>query len=51
MSRAIADVLFDQVQRSDGDRVVAPGASCRSQLGERADTEPPHPIEKLAETL
>ncbi|EMA44207.1 FAD-binding and (Fe-S)-binding domain-containing protein [Halococcus saccharolyticus] len=51
MSRAIADVLFDQVGRSDGDRVVAPGASCRSQLGERADSEPPHPVEKLAETL
>ncbi|EMA49299.1 FAD-binding and (Fe-S)-binding domain-containing protein [Halococcus salifodinae] len=51
MSRAIADVLFDQVERSDGDRVVAPGASCRSQIGERVDGEPPHPIEKLAETL
>jgi Fe-S oxidoreductase len=51
MSRAIADVLFEQVERSNGDRVVAPGASCRSQLGERADGEPPHPIEKLAATL
>ncbi|PSP71327.1 FAD-binding oxidoreductase [Halobacteriales archaeon QH_9_66_26] len=51
MSRAIADVLFDQVDRSDGERVVTSGASCRSQLGERETTEPPHPIEKLAETL
>jgi FAD/FMN-containing dehydrogenase/Fe-S oxidoreductase len=51
MSRAIADVLFEQVNRSDGDRVVAPGASCRSQLGEHESTNPPHPIEKLAETL
>lgn len=51
MSQAIADVLFEQVKASDGNRVVAPGASCRSQLGERSDAEPPHPIEKLAETL
>jgi FAD/FMN-containing dehydrogenase/Fe-S oxidoreductase len=51
MSRAIADVLYDQVEESDGDSVVAPGASCRSQLGEREDGEPPHPIEKVANAL
>ncbi|WP_284011437.1 FAD-binding and (Fe-S)-binding domain-containing protein [Haloarcula pelagica] len=53
MSRAIADILFDQVERSRGETVVAPGASCRTQLGDRAeaDGEPPHPIEKLADAL
>ncbi|HET7324764.1 MAG TPA: FAD-linked oxidase C-terminal domain-containing protein, partial [Halococcus sp.] len=48
MSRAIAGVLYDQVQASDGEQVVAPGASCRSQLGEHEGAEPPHPIEKVA---
>jgi len=51
MSRAIGDILFDQVDESWGDQVVAPGASCRSQLSEydRQDgEEPPHPIEKVA---
>ncbi len=51
MSRAIADVLYDQVEASDGERVVAPGASCRSQLGEHEGEEPPHPIEKVADAL
>lgn len=50
MSRAIAQVLYDQVDESQGETVVASGASCRSQLGER-DTEPRHPIEKLATAL
>jgi len=35
MSKAIGRILFDQVAESDGDEVVAPGASCRSQLKER----------------
>jgi FAD/FMN-containing dehydrogenase/Fe-S oxidoreductase len=50
MSKAIASVLYDQVADSDGDAVVAPGASCRTQLGDRPgeDGDPPHPIEKLA---
>jgi Fe-S oxidoreductase len=48
MSKAIAGVLYDQVADSDGDRVVAPGASCRTQLGDRpGGEEPPHPIERL----
>jgi len=32
MSDAIAAILTDQVADSDGDRVVAPGASCRTQF-------------------
>ncbi|EMA39405.1 oxidoreductase (glycolate oxidase iron-sulfur subunit) [Halococcus morrhuae DSM 1307] len=51
LSRAIADVLYEQVDESDGDRVVAPGASCRSQLGEHEGQEPPHPIEMVADAL
>ncbi|SEN94203.1 FAD/FMN-containing dehydrogenase [Halorientalis persicus] len=53
MSRAIGDILFEQVTDSDGERVVAPGASCRTQLGDRpdADGEPPHPIETVADAL
>ncbi|SDF86994.1 FAD-binding and (Fe-S)-binding domain-containing protein [Halorientalis regularis] len=53
MSRAIGDILFEQVEDSDGERVVAPGASCRTQLGDRpdADAEPPHPIESVADAL
>ncbi|MFC4552107.1 MULTISPECIES: FAD-binding and (Fe-S)-binding domain-containing protein [Halorussus] len=53
MSRAIGDILFEQVEESDGETVVAPGASCRTQLGdwEGTDDEPPHPVEKVAEAL
>ena len=53
MSKAIGSILFDQVEDSDGDIVVAPGASCSSQLKSRdgADEEPPHPVEKLAAAL
>lgn len=51
MSRAIAEVLYEQVDTSDGERVVAPGASCRTQLGERTVEDPPHPIEAVAAAL
>ncbi|RKD88143.1 FAD-binding and (Fe-S)-binding domain-containing protein [Halopiger aswanensis] len=53
MSDAIADILYEQVDESDGDRVVAPGASCRTQLEGRpgADEKPPTPIEAVAEAL
>ena len=53
MSRAVASLLFEQVDASDGDVVVAPGASCRTQLGDRdgRSEKPPHPVEKLAEAL
>ena len=49
MSKAIARILYDQVDDSDGDEVVAPGASCRSQLAEKTGqtSDPPHPIEKF----
>lgn len=52
MSRAIGRILFDQVEESPGETVVAPGASCRTQLGDRnGESEPPHPIEKVADAL
>ena len=50
MSQAIARILYQQVETSSGTEIVAPGASCRTQLGERYD-EPPHPIEKVAEAV
>ena len=52
MSDAIASVLFEQVSESAGERVVAPGASCRTQLETRPTGDsPPTPIEVLAEGL
>jgi Fe-S oxidoreductase len=53
MSRAIGNILYEQVDASDGEVVVAPGASCRTQLGDRDERseKPPHPVEKLAEAL
>jgi FAD/FMN-containing dehydrogenase/Fe-S oxidoreductase len=52
MSRAIASILFDQIDESDGETVVAPGASCRSQIGDRDGAEsPPTPIERLDDAL
>jgi len=55
MSQAIGDILRDQIETSPAEAVVAPGASCRSQLaghnnGTNSD-EPPHPIELLAGAL
>ena len=47
MSRAIGRILDRQVQRATG-RVVAPGASCRTQLDDLVtDERPPHPVELL----
>ena len=53
MSKAIGSILFDQVESSPGEQVVAPGASCRAQLKSRpgADEEPPHPVEMVAAAL
>jgi len=51
MSKAIASILYDQVDRSDGDSVVAPGSSCRAQLKDHQDEEAPHPVERLADAL
>jgi Fe-S oxidoreductase/FAD/FMN-containing dehydrogenase len=47
MSRAIADILDEQAEDTTG-RVVAPGASCRTQLDDFVtDERPPHPVEML----
>lgn len=51
MSKAIARILYDQVNESTGDTVVAPGASCRAQLDDHVGEKPPHPIEKMATAL
>ncbi|WP_411966850.1 FAD-binding and (Fe-S)-binding domain-containing protein [Haloferax sp. YSSS75] len=53
LSKAMGRILFDQVDESEGDTVVAPGASCRTQLGDRtgATDRPPHPIEKVADAV
>ena len=53
MSRAIGDLLFDRVDDSPGEEIVAPGTSCRSQLLEYEDQhgKPPHPIQKLADMV
>jgi Fe-S oxidoreductase len=53
LSKAIGRILFDQVSESSGDQVTAPGASCRSQLGDRGPSaeNPPHPIEFVARAL
>jgi Fe-S oxidoreductase len=53
LSKAIGRLLFESVDESPGERVVAPGGSCRSQLGDREGVEsiPPHPIEAVAEAL
>ena len=49
MSKAVGDQLFELVDASPGERLVAPGASCRTQLGEREGGEtPPHPVQVLA---
>ncbi|WP_276247534.1 MULTISPECIES: FAD-binding and (Fe-S)-binding domain-containing protein [unclassified Haladaptatus] len=54
LSKAIGRLLFEKVDESPASQVVAPGASCRTQLGERegeGEDRPPHPIEKVAEAL
>ena len=53
MSDAIRDVLTAQVAASDGERVVASGASCRTQLSSRSPTAeiPPTPIELVADAI
>ena len=53
VSKAIGNILYEQVTDSPGDTVVAPGASCRSQLSDDdfEGEHPPHPVEKLAAAL
>jgi FAD/FMN-containing dehydrogenase/Fe-S oxidoreductase len=49
LSQAIGNILFEQVDESDAEEVVAPGTSCRTQLGDRpGESAPRHPIEKVA---
>jgi len=51
MSQAVAETLFEQVDDVEG-TVVAPGGSCRTQLGDRPRSEePPHPAELLGDAL
>jgi FAD/FMN-containing dehydrogenase/Fe-S oxidoreductase len=51
MSQAIGSILFGQIEGSSGETVIAPGSSCRSQIGDEYGKKPPHPIRKLAEAL
>jgi Fe-S oxidoreductase len=52
MSQAIGEILFDQVDDSPGDRAVAPGASCRTQLRDRPAAGPvDHPATVIASAL
>lgn len=52
LSQAIGNILFRQVDKSDAEEVVAPGTSCRTQLGDRpGETTPRHPIEKVAPAI
>ncbi|MDX1746120.1 MAG: heterodisulfide reductase-related iron-sulfur binding cluster, partial [Halobacteriales archaeon] len=52
LSQAIGRILFRQVEQSTGEEPVAPGASCRTQLGDRpGHDQPAHPIEKVAAAL
>lgn len=48
MSRAIGEILFDQIDASSGEEVVATGASCRTQIGDGMGQDPVHPIELIA---
>ncbi|MFQ3318215.1 MAG: FAD/FMN-containing dehydrogenase/Fe-S oxidoreductase [Natronomonas sp.] len=51
MSQAIGEQLFEQVDAAAA-QPVAPGASCRTQLGDReGETKPDHPIQRLEAAL
>ncbi|MDZ7850183.1 MAG: FAD-linked oxidase C-terminal domain-containing protein [Halodesulfurarchaeum sp.] len=53
LSMAIGRNVFEQVPASEGDILVAPGGSCRTQFADSpvAATQPPHPVELLADAL
>ncbi|WP_290819365.1 FAD-binding and (Fe-S)-binding domain-containing protein [Halovivax sp.] len=52
LSLAIGRLLRDEIEASDGAVTVAPGASCRTQVGDLlAEGRPLHPIEALANAL
>lgn len=48
-SRAIGDILFDQLEESDAAVITTPGASCRTQLEDGA-LEPVPASSSLADT-
>jgi Fe-S oxidoreductase len=49
---AIGDILAEKIGESPAETVVAPGASCRSQLDHRETLDrPPHPVEKLRDAM
>ncbi len=51
MSQSIFNVLRGQIDESDGDQVVATGASCKMQIGDGLGEKPPHPVQKVEEAL
>jgi len=53
VSKAIGELLFEKVRESDATQVVAPGGSCRSQIGDGdlTNENPPHPVELLDRAL
>ncbi len=52
LSKAIGSLLVDEIEASDGEAVVAPGASCRTQVRDsRLSGRPRHPIEKVEAAL
>ncbi len=53
LSMAIGRDVFEMVEESEGNVLVAPGGSCRTQFADSpvAETQPPHPVELLADAL
>jgi len=52
LSKAIGVIFFENIDDSAGETVVAPGASCRTQIGDQnSEPVPPHPIQKIADAL
>ncbi|WP_247001332.1 FAD-binding and (Fe-S)-binding domain-containing protein [Halosolutus gelatinilyticus] len=52
LSRAIGSILREQLSERGDDAVVAPGTSCRTQIGDFEGYErPDHPVEVLAQGL
>ena len=49
MSMAIGNILNEQLDAQDCDIIVAPGASCRTQIAHLRGTTPYHPVELLDE--
>ncbi|TYL39376.1 FAD-binding oxidoreductase [Natronococcus pandeyae] len=52
LSRAIGSLLEEQLDGSGGETVVAPGTSCRTQIGDLEGYDrPTHPVELLARAI